>query len=50
MDDYTHEQHEMLVKALEEYEQNHRQDLTEDEQKSLYELIKDYINLTKQGL
>lgn len=27
MDDYTHKQHEMLAKALEEYEQNHAQDL-----------------------
>lgn len=50
MDDYTHEQHEMITKALEEYEQNHAQDLTEDEQKALYELIEDYTNIIKQGL
>lgn len=49
MDDYTPVQHEMITLALEEYEQNHAQDLTEDEQKALYELIKDYTNIIKQG-
>ena len=50
MDNYTHEQHELLVKALDEYAGNHWQELTEDEQKALYELMEDYTNLTKQGL
>ena len=50
MDEYTHEQHEMLVEALDEYAANHSQELTEDEQKALYELMQDYTNIIKQGL
>ena len=49
MYDQTHAQNELIIEALEAYEKNKGQTLTQEEQQELNELIQDYANLLKGG-